>query len=46
MVNQQVLRGSFCLTRNGHARSAYRNFFGPGARWACSDVRLARDVRP
>jgi len=46
MVNQQVLRGSSCLTPGGHACSTYRNFFPPGARWACSGVRLARDARP
>jgi formylglycine-generating enzyme required for sulfatase activity len=46
MVNQQVLRGSSFLTPGGHARSTYRNFFPPGARWACSGVRLARDARP
>jgi len=44
MVNQQVLRGSSCLTPDGHQRLTYRNFFPPGARWACSGLRLARDL--
>jgi ergothioneine biosynthesis protein EgtB len=43
MVNQHVLRGSSCLTPDGHERVTYRNFFPPSARWACSGVRLARD---
>jgi ergothioneine biosynthesis protein EgtB len=43
MVNQHVLRGSSCLTPEGHERVTYRNFFPPSARWACSGVRLARD---
>jgi ergothioneine biosynthesis protein EgtB len=44
MVNQQVLRGSACITPPGHARATYRNFFPAGARWAMSGVRLARDL--
>jgi ergothioneine biosynthesis protein EgtB len=44
MVNQQVLRGGCVATPRGHARSTYRNFFPPSARWAFSGVRLARDV--
>jgi ergothioneine biosynthesis protein EgtB len=43
MVNQHVLRGSSCLTPPGHARSTYRNFFPPSARWAMSGLRLAQD---
>ena len=43
MVSQYVLRGGCCATPPGHARPAYRNFFPPGARWAFSGVRLARD---
>ena len=44
MVKQQVLRGSSCWTSPGHARRSYRNFFPASARWACSGVRLARDL--
>ncbi len=44
MVNQQVLRGSSMATPPGHARRTYRNFFPPGARWAFTGVRLARDA--
>ncbi len=43
MVSQYVLRGGSCATPDGHVRPTYRNFFPPGARWAFSGVRLARD---
>jgi ergothioneine biosynthesis protein EgtB len=43
MVSQYVLRGGCCATPPGHTRVTYRNFFPPGARWAFSGVRLARD---
>ena len=43
MVDQHVLRGGSCATPVGHVRPTYRNFFPPGAQWAFSGVRLARD---
>ena len=43
MVGQHVLRGSAAITPPGHARATYRNFFPPGAKWAMTGVRLARD---
>jgi ergothioneine biosynthesis protein EgtB len=44
MVNQHVLRGGCGATPAGHVRVTYRNFFPPGARWAFSGARLARDA--
>ena len=44
MSNQQVLRGAAAVTSPGHSRPTYRNFFQPGARWAFSGLRLARDA--
>ncbi|MCX6398722.1 MAG: ergothioneine biosynthesis protein EgtB [Propionibacteriales bacterium] len=46
MSNQMVLRGGCALTSPDHARTTYRNFFPPGARWALSGVRLADGGAP
>ena len=45
MVGQMVLRGSSLATPSGHARTTYRNFFPPAARWQFAGVRLARDAK-
>lgn len=43
MCNQMVLRGSCVATPPGHARTSYRNFFAPAARWAFAGIRIAKD---
>ena len=43
MSNQMVLRGGASITPPGHARSTYRNFFPPAARWCMGGIRLAED---
>lgn len=44
MSGQMVLRGSSSLTPPGHARSTYRNFFPPSARWPMTGLRLAKGL--
>jgi ergothioneine biosynthesis protein EgtB len=48
MVQQLVLRGSSRFTSTkpfAHARATYRNFFPPSARWQCTGLRLAKDLK-
>ena len=42
MSNQNILRGSSCVTPIGHARRTYRNFFYAHQQWQFTGIRLAR----
>ena len=42
MINQMILRGASGATQAGHGRLSYRNFFGPGAQWQFTGLRLVR----
>lgn len=44
MASQMVLRGGCVATPAGHARTTYRNFFPPDARWMFGGIRLAEDM--
>jgi dimethylhistidine N-methyltransferase len=44
MVGQMVLKGSACVTPDGHSRPSYRNFYYPHQRWMFAGVRLAEDA--
>ncbi len=42
MSNQNILRGSSCVTPIGHARLTYRNFFYAHQQWQFTGIRLAK----
>ena len=45
MSGQMVLRGGAPITPPGHARTTYRNFYPPAARWPFTTLRLARSAQ-
>jgi ergothioneine biosynthesis protein EgtB len=42
MSNQNILRGSSCVTPVGHTRETYRNFFYAHQQWQFTGIRLVK----